>query len=77
MNYRNRVMDDPQSIVDYYAEYFQSVFVSASSFEFFKCMSTKTASKISPPNLSEDDDFKALKKIKNKSTTDPNAIPSF
>lgn len=60
MNCRIRFMDDPQSIVDSFAEFFQSVFVSSLSFYFSKCVSINNAPQISPPSLSENYVFKSL-----------------
>lgn len=77
MNYINQNLEEPNLIVNAFADYFNSVYVPSNS-----CINTddfnfSNSGCVSLPHISDDDVLGALKSAKNTFTMGPDGIPSF
>ena len=77
MCYNNNSLNDTQSIVDAFAQYFQSSFITSSTYNITEQETTSNVPQLNIPTINENDVLKALKKFKNKLTTGPDGIPAF
>lgn len=77
MFYNDTVRNGPQEIVDAFACFFESAFVQSSQYQPFSGDNLRNVPLIQCPTISEDDVYKALRKMKPKMTTGPDGIPSF
>src|SRR5699024_1626182 len=76
MFYNDNISDSPQQIVDGFASFFKSSFVTSTS-SFTPESGLPIASTLNIASITENDVSSALRKIKNSQTAGPDQIPSF
>lgn len=76
MTYNGNTIGNPQGIVNSFASFFESVFVQ-SCHSLCTDDSSNNQINLKLPTISEEDVFKAIKRLKNKMTAGPDEIPSF
>ena len=76
MHYNNRNLDQPNLIVNAFAEYFNSVYVLSKSCSRADDFTSESGS-ITPPQITEKDILTALRNAKNTLTMGPDGVPSF
>mgnify|MGYP005980603449 CR=1 FL=1 len=77
MKYNNCNFDDPNLIVDAFADYFNSVYVPSDPSVIADNFDIREIGCVSPPQILEEDVFNALKNSKNTLTMGPDGIPNF
>lgn len=77
MCFENNELNNPQQIVDAFASFFQSAFISSSNFSPAGYINNCNMPTLSVPIITEETVLKCLKKCKPKMTTGPDGIPSF
>lgn len=76
MIFENTSIDDPQEIVNAFGTFFKSAFNISSEY-LAPDVDDINENELQLVELSEDNIYKALRKLKNKFTTGPDGIPSF